>query len=68
MSTRKTKAEKQLDVAITESYYRNAKGTSINIMNIPKLYAEVRAAVAAGRDLDQAMIETIARYNETQPV
>lgn len=70
MAKRKTKAEKQLDAAIEQAYYRQAKGMNINIMLITKLWADVRAAVAlavaAGDDqqlaVEEAMKIAVAKY------
>lgn len=52
----------KLDKAIEQEYYRQASGVQINIMSIGKIYADCRAAVAAGKALESAMAEAVAKY------
>jgi hypothetical protein len=59
---RQTKAEKQLEAAIEQAYYRLAQGKTIDIMLIGKLYDDCRTAVTAGTALDDAMNAAIAKY------
>lgn len=62
MAKRMTKAEKQLEKDIAVAYCRLSQGKNINIMLIPKLYAEVRAAVTGGTPLDEAVMAAITKY------
>lgn len=57
-----TKRKNALDKLIEETYYRHGYGVTIDLFSIPKIFAEGRAALAEGRDLDAAIIESIARY------
>ena len=51
-----------LDAQIEQAYYKNCAGTQIDIMDISKLFADARAAVQAGGDLEQAVIAAIQKY------
>lgn len=59
------KAEKALDKNIEAAYYANCAGTTINIMNIGKLFRDVKLELAAGTDLEVAVKTAIAKYNES---
>lgn len=50
------------DKLIERAYYKHATGTQINIMDIPKLYDDVRRDIRIGKDIDVAVVEAIARY------
>lgn len=52
----------KLDKAIEQEYYRQASGVQINIMSIGKIYADCRAAIAAGETLESAMAKAVAKY------
>jgi hypothetical protein len=52
---RQTKAEKQIE----QCYYDNCSGIQINIMDIGKVFAEGRKALAEGRDLKTAIISFV---------
>lgn len=54
----------KVDTAIERAYYRHAVGRSINILNIPAVFREARAAVVAGADLDSTMVALVAKYTE----
>lgn len=53
---------KQLDKEIERAYYRHATGKQINILDIPKLYKDVRNEVIKGKNLEDVVKEAIARY------
>jgi hypothetical protein len=55
---------KQLDNEIERAYYRQGSGVQINIMNISKIFADCRAAVIDGGDLDEAIGTAIAKYRK----
>lgn len=62
MRTKQTKAEKLIDRQIEAAYRRTCCGVQINIMDISKVFAEGRKALAEGRALDEAIpafVETI---------
>lgn len=68
---RQTKQEKALDKAIEAAYYKHCQGTTISIMDIPRLFADVRREVSgkvflSPADLDTPVIAAIARYNQTK--
>ncbi len=54
--------KKQLDKLIEQSYYRHGSGVQINIMDISNIYKNVTSAYNAGRSVDEAMVEAIAKY------
>lgn len=56
------KAAKALDKQIGQAYYRHASGLSVNIMDIPSIYDECKAALLIGSSLDDAMIIAVAKY------
>ena len=52
----------KLDTQIAALYTRHAQGIQINVMDIGKLYADVRAAVATGTDTETAVKAAIQVY------
>lgn len=63
---RQTKEQKALDKRIEAAYYKHCQGTTINVMDITKLFAEVRLEVASGVELEASVIAAIAKYNQTK--
>ena len=61
---RKQSPEDKLDRAIEKLYYTHGNGRRINILDIGKLYADVRAAHIAGQDLDSAVKAAVAKWCE----
>ena len=57
---RKTTARNRIEVA----YYQTCKGVQINIMDIPKVFAEGERLIAEGVD-DIALAEGIRAFVET---
>ena len=57
----KTKAP-QIDKEIEVAYYRIASGQMIDIMDIPKVFAESRRAISAGAAVDQAVRAAVLMY------
>lgn len=53
---------KQLDKEIEQAYYRLAEGQQINILDIPKVFAESRRAIAGGAVVDQAVRAAVLIY------
>lgn len=66
MATKLEKSEKALDKLIEKAYYANCAGTMINVMNIGKLFRDVKLELAVGTDLEVAMKTAIAKYNESK--
>jgi len=67
MKQRKTKAEKAMDKAIETEYYRQGNGVQISIMDIPKLWNDVRADITPlpdlpARPIEVAMQNAISKY------
>jgi hypothetical protein len=58
------KAEKLADDRIDRAYRTRCSNIPIDIMDIPKVFAEGRKAIAGGAD-DQALGDTIAAFVET---
>lgn len=57
---KRNNVEKEIEAA----YYRHCAGTSIDIMDISKLYKEVAEAVKAGTPMDDAVKAAIAKYDQ----
>lgn len=54
-----------IDARIEACYYRHCHGTSINMLDIGKLYAAARAAALAGDDPEPVVVAKIAEYNRS---
>jgi hypothetical protein len=61
---RQSKADKAIDKRIETIYYRNCSGIQINIMDIPRVFAEGRKAIAEGAD-DTALTAKIVAFVES---
>lgn len=61
---RQTKEEKKIDGLIEAAYYRHGNNVQVNVMDIPNIFNAGRAALQAGKDLDTAMIELVAKYRQ----
>ncbi len=61
---RRRKAD-DIDSLIERAYYRHGYGVQIPIMDIPKLFRDVKIEIAGGTDLDMAVQNAIARYGAT---
>lgn len=61
---RQTKEQRAFDKLIESTYYKHCAGTTISIMDIGKLFNEVKQDVASGKDLDASVIAAIAKYNQ----
>jgi hypothetical protein len=65
---RKTKAEKQMDAAISKAYTLAFNGIPVNMLDIPKIYAGIRTAIeqtlqtGKGETLATALKELKAKY------
>lgn len=60
---RRSASEKALDKQIEAAYYRVARGVQVGIMDVPKIFADAKALLAAGRtDIDQVLIEVVKKY------
>lgn len=53
---RQSKADKAIDQRIEAAYYRNCSGVQIDIMDIGRVFKAGRAALAAGQDVDAAIV------------
>jgi hypothetical protein len=62
MNAMDKKAKKQMDKEIETAYYRLAQGQQINIMDIPKVFAESRRAILNGATVDQAVRAAVLMY------
>lgn len=52
---KQSKEEKAIDKEIDVLFRKNHQGVQIDIMDIPKLFAEARKARAEGRDMEAAI-------------
>lgn len=62
MTPKKTLSEKRLDRDIEVAYYRLAQDVEVNVMDIPKIFRDVKLEVSAGATLDAAVELVIRRY------
>lgn len=62
--SRQTKAEKLIDSRINNAYCRSCSGVQIDVMDIGKVFAAGRAAIAAGAD-DAALEAVIVAFVQT---
>jgi hypothetical protein len=53
---KQSKADKLLDKEIAAIYSRECSGIQINIMDIPRVYAEAKRAKNEGRDMKDAIV------------
>jgi hypothetical protein len=51
--------QNQIDKQIEQIYYRRCSGIQINIMDIGKVFAAGRAALAAGADVESAIVARV---------
>jgi hypothetical protein len=61
------KAERALDKAIEQEWYRQGFGVQVDIMDIPKIFRDVRAAMLAGGEGDvmkAAVAEAVKKYRK----
>lgn len=56
---RQSKADKALDREIDKLYRENCANVAINIMDIPKVFAEAKKARAEGRDMKEAIVSFV---------
>lgn len=56
---RQSKADKALDNEISKLYQQNCANIAINIMDIPKVFAEAKKARAEGRDMKEAIVSFV---------
>lgn len=54
--------DKKIEKAIEAAWYRLAQGVEIDVMNIPKVFAEAKVALKGGQDLDTIIVNLIAKY------
>lgn len=58
MAKRTDKIDKQIEKA----WYSLASGVQVNIMDIPRIFREVRAAVEGGANLEAAVTIVVAQF------
>lgn len=56
---KQTKTEKALDKEINDLYVKNCANIQINIMDIPRVFAEARKARSEGRDMKEAIVSFV---------
>ena len=61
---RQSKADKLLDAEITRIYTQTCNGIQINIMDIPKVFAEAKKARAEGRDMKDAIVSFVQKIRK----
>ena len=56
---RQSKADKALDREIDKLYRENCANIQINIMDIPRIFAEAKKARTEGRDMKDAIVSFV---------
>lgn len=62
--TKEQKAAKQLDKQIEQAWYQQASGIEVNIMDIPRIFKDVRDAVVNGESLEKAVNDAKEKYRQ----
>jgi hypothetical protein len=55
-----------VDRLIERAWYRHANGIPVSVMDIPKIFREARALMAAGQSADAAVLALIPVYRVSQ--
>lgn len=58
------RAEKALDKQIEAEYYKQGSGVMVDIMDIGKIFRDVKLELAAGTPLPTAISAAIAKYRK----
>jgi hypothetical protein len=56
-----------IDREIEKAWYRLASGVQVMVLDIPKIFRDVRQELSAGTDMDSAVRAAIARYQAKNP-
>lgn len=64
MGAAKVLKGKRLDKEIERIYYLHGFGVQVDIMDIPRIFADCRRVYESGGDLDLAVREAIAKYRK----
>lgn len=65
MATRAEKsAAKKLDAEISKLYQENCSNITINMMDIPAIFAEAKKARQEGRDMKEAIISFVNKIRK----
>jgi len=57
-------AERALDKQIEASYYRHAQGVQVSVMDIPKIFRDIKLELAGGVDIDTATRTVVSHYRK----
>lgn len=60
-------AEKALDKQIEQAWYRHGQGVQVSVLDIGKIFRDVKLELAAGTDIDTATKLAVARYRRSNP-
>ena len=63
-----TKTKKKISKEIEKEYYKQADGMTIDMMDIPKVFAECENAILNGSLVTQAVRAAILMYCKTEEV
>ena len=56
------KTSNPIDKAIEQAYYVAAQNRQINIMDIPKVFADCRLAISTGEPVESAVKAAVEKY------
>lgn len=59
-----TKAERALDKSIEAAWYRLADGVQVSILDIPRIFRDVKLEIAGGAELDAAVAAVRDRFRK----
>ena len=61
---RQTKEDKRIDAAADAAFYKHGNQIQFNIMDLGKIHNAGVVAGKAGKDIEAAVIEAIAKYRQ----
>lgn len=60
--TKRGRLERELELEIKRTYYALAEGVQVDILDIPRIFADAKIEHSAGVPLEKSMPGIIARY------
>ncbi len=55
-----------VDRVIERLYYKHCQGTQIAVLDIPKLFDDCYIALEEGRNIEEAVVDAIAKYSHKE--
>ncbi len=61
---KRSRSEKKLDKEIEQAWYRLAEGVQVSVMDIPRIFRDVKLEMAAGMSVDEAVVTVREQYRK----